>query len=107
MNLSFLGKTNKWIVHDIIKNWIDSPNSGKNTGMVIKDWVTTNDTVAGKSGKSDFQGFQTALEMSKKSESKHEKSPEKNKSSSPRKSDKKSYIDIDIFQKSDKVIGMV
>ena len=78
--------------------------------MVIKDWVTTNnssDTAAGKSGKSDFQGFQTALEMSKKSESKHEKSPEKNKSSSPRKSDKKSFIDIDIFQKSDKVIGMV
>ena len=75
--------------------------------MVIKDWVTTNDSSAGKSSKSDFQGFQTALEMSKKSESKHEKSPEKYKSSSPRKTDKKSFIDIDIFQKSDKVKGML
>merc|ERR1719195_1296698 len=69
------GKTDKWHLHNIIQNWIDSPDSGKQVGKTIQDWVSTpQDNSGGSSSSSSsknnskpcFEGFQTALEMSKK-----------------------------------------
>merc|ERR1712113_1188676 len=84
------GKTDKWHLHNIIQNWIDSPDSGKQVGMTIQDWVSTPHDSGGGSSSSGsnnssnkpcFQGFQTALEMSKKSKI---QSPTKSSSSSHR-----------------------
>ena len=103
------GKTDKWHLHNIIQNWIDSPDSGKQVGMTIQDWVSTpQDNSGGSSSSSSsknnskpcFEGFQTALEMSKKnkiqsptksSSNRSEKPVEKKSSSnSPSKNEKPS-----------------
>ena len=34
-------KTDKWDAHDIIKDWLETPEAGKLNGFTMKDWVTT------------------------------------------------------------------
>ena len=45
------GKTDKWHLHNVIQNWMDSPDSGKQVGMTIQDWVSTPQESSGGSSK--------------------------------------------------------
>ena len=34
-------KTDKWEAHEIIKDWLETPEAGKMNGFKMTDWVTT------------------------------------------------------------------